>query len=139
MDMNSWSLVLGVAGFFLGLISAFAQLKTITSVTLRFGGDRARRWAARRAADASTFAVTPSALIAYLAQCVLFFVASLLAVLVVGGLSKDPALAFPSWLSPTVNFVVACLIGIKLASIQSMVGAVRRKATAAHADSLVGG
>lgn len=131
MDKEDISLLLGIAGLILGVISAHAQLRAMGKWALQAGGDKARAWMKRLDSDAALYASNTSALVSYLAReavsliWFLFFVFGLTLVL------KSKTFSAPPWVIQALMLVTGAWIGNKLADVSATVDLVLRKSKSA--------
>ena len=134
MNLELWSFVLSVVGVVLGVISAFAQLKSVSLKALRATGDALLRSSERRNARSDFFLASPSALIAFITYRVLgaiFLFAAGTAVFQYKALVLD----LPDSISLVVKFAMAGLCSNFLTSAFMVCWQVYRRAVSTYATN----
>ena len=112
MSLDTVNLLLGLAGLFLGLISAWGRIKAMTSSALRAGSNGARRWVVRRTERNRLFAEHPSAFLAYLARSFLSGLFILVIWRAVTGI-------IPSQLQSVVSFIAPLAVGALMGAVSN--------------------
>ena len=127
MDKETWSIVLSVAGLLLGLLSAHAQLKSMTRWAFRISGEKARAWVMRMDEDAELYASNSSALIAFITKQVLSILLFLILVFALLSLLRGETFAAPLWVRQALMLLSGIWVGNKLADVSHIVDITLRK------------
>ncbi len=120
MSTDTVNLVLGIAGLALGFLAAYGQLKAIASRLFHVSGSSASKLLARREATARFYIANPSALIAHVARCFIWFIALMFVLSFLRAPNLMLVFGLPQWLAGAVSFVAPIVPGAILGSLVSM-------------------
>ena len=130
MNAEVVGLWLGVAGFVLSFISAYAQIKGFFARIFRSSATAVKQWAERDRKTCEMYLEFPSSLVAYLGRSLALFVVSLFAILVL-----HPFVPLAAALHPLLGKVVGLaapvaaglVLGAISANCASVIALARRK------------
>ncbi len=109
MDLNTWSFALSVFGAALGIISAYARVKSLSVSAIKAAGKAAVRSSERDNALADMFLEQPSALIAYITYRVIAGVIVICLSIVFFSAGGPLSLHLPSSVSNVCQLLVAAV------------------------------
>ena len=118
MSAEMFGIWIGVAGFVLSFISAYAQIKGFFVRAFRSGTSAVKRWAEKDRQISEMYLEYPSSLVAYLGRSLALFFASLFAILVMHPLVPWAAALHP-WLGKIVGLAAPVAAGLVLGGISA--------------------
>ena len=118
MSAEMFGIWLGVAGFVLSFISAYAQIKGFFVRVFRSGTTAVKRWAEKDRQICEMYLEYPSSLIAYLGRSLALFFVSLFAILVLHPFVPLAAAIHP-WLGKLVGLTAPVAAGLVLGGISA--------------------